>query len=130
MANPANASWAWVWRLKTLRLQVKELFVDGLRFTLTRFVDARLSALKGGLRPDHQPPLGHAIVAQLEALIARRLIETLPRVPRERLRDHLRDQLERAWNTRDKAELVQVGGILFSVQFGVCHQVARAWATP
>ena len=112
--------------LTTLRLQRKEVFGDGLHFTLTRFVDTRLGALKGGLRPDHQPPLGHAIVAQHHWLIARRLIKAMPRIPPERLCDDRRDQLERAGNTRDQAEFLEIGGMLFGVQFGVGHEGARA----
>ena len=48
---------------EALRLQVKELLVDGLVFALSRFVDRRLGTRKGSLRIDHQPALGHASVA-------------------------------------------------------------------
>jgi hypothetical protein len=50
-------------RLKTLRLQVKELLVDCLRFALLRFGDGGLGPLKGGIRLHDQPPLGHTIMA-------------------------------------------------------------------
>ena len=54
-------------RLKAFGLQVKQLLLDGFPFTLLRFGDARLGALHGGLRRDHQPALGHAVVTQLQA---------------------------------------------------------------
>ena len=104
---------------------MKELLLDGLRFTLLRFADARLGALHGGLRRDHEPALGHAVVTQLEPLIAGRGIECVPRVPLERLADHLRHQLEGGWNARDKAELCQYGGRGLGVQFGIGDQRRR-----
>src|SRR6266446_2197564 len=50
--------------------------------------------------------------------------------PCKRLRDHLRDELERAWNTRAKAEVLEMGSSRFVVQFGVGHQVAWRGRTP
>ena len=94
---------------------------DGLRFALTRFVDAGYSALKSRLRRHDQPALGHTIVTQHDVLRAGGIVETLPRIPRERLRDHLRDQLERMGNACDKAEVFEIGGIGLVVQFAVCY---------
>ena len=111
--------------LKALGVQVKELLLDRICFALLSFVDAGLGAIQGGLRRHHQPALGHAIVTQLDTLIAGRLIETVPGVPPERLGHHVRDELERIGNTRDKAELAEVSSIILMVQFGVCHQIPR-----
>jgi hypothetical protein len=109
---------------------MKEVWCDGFRFTLTRVVDARLSALKGGLRAYHQPPLGQTVGAPLEALIARPRMELRPGVPVEGLGAHLGDPLERAGKTRDQAERGQVRGMIFRVPFGVCHQGARVGRRP
>lgn len=117
------------WRLKTLRLQVKKLFVNGFGCALGRVVHTGVRPRKRCLGPHHQPPLRHTIVTQLEWLRACRLLETLPRVPRERLPDHRRDQLQRAWYTRDNAKLLEIGGMVFAVPFGIGHQVARCGGT-
>jgi len=45
------------------------------------------------------------------------------------LLNHLRHQLERVGNTRDKAELAEVGGIVFMVQLRICHQIPRRGGT-
>ena len=60
----------------------------------------------------------------------RRLIKAMPGVPSEGLSDDVRDQLERTWNARNKAELLEIGSILFTVEFGVGHYVARAGGSP
>ena len=115
--------------LKAFGLQMKELLLNRFPFPLLRFGDARLGALQGGLRRDHQPTLGHAVVTQLEALIAGPLIERVPRVPLERLADHLRHQLEGAWYARDKAELRQGGSTVLGVEFGISDQIPRRGRT-
>ena len=53
----------------------------------------------------HQPALGHAIVTELKTLIAGFVIQRVPGVPREGLRDHLRDRAKGVGNACDKAEV-------------------------
>ena len=72
-------------RAKALGLQVKECFVMASMFALCGFGERGGGALKGRLRRHHQPALGHAIVAQLQRLIAGVVINRLPGVPLQRL---------------------------------------------
>jgi hypothetical protein len=85
-----------------------------------------LGTLQGGLRIHHQPALGHARMAQLYTLIAGRVIQTLPGVPCERLRDHLRDHPDRVGDTGNEAEFLEVSGIRLVVKFRVRDQIPRA----
>ena len=76
---------------------------------------------------DHQPALLDAKVAELKALIAHLLIDIVPRVDRQCLRNHLRHHLEGVGNAGDKRQRFQVLGIIFVVEFAVCHHVPGAW---
>jgi hypothetical protein len=96
---------------------VKELLRDGRLFTLSGVGERRLGALQRGVRLDDQPALGHAIVAYLKALITRSVIEPMPGVPREGLRDHLRDRVQGVGNPCDEAEHLEVGSIVLMVEF-------------
>jgi hypothetical protein len=104
------------------------LLLDGVPFPLLRFGNTRLGALHGRLRRDHQPALGHAVVTQLQAVIASRLIKALPQVRRERLGDHLRNQLERARNAGDKAEFGESRGMSLVIEFGLGDELPRRWS--
>ena len=107
-------------RLDTLGVQVKVWLFDGRRFALPGVVDRRLGALKGRLRMHDHPALRHAIVASLKTLIAGLVIQTVPGVPQEGLRDHLRDRADGLGNPCDQAEVGEVGGIVLMGAFRVC----------
>jgi hypothetical protein len=112
-------------RHKPCGVQVKELLGDGLLCALLGLDDRRLGALKGRLGRHHQPALGHAIVTELKTLRAGGVIQMVPGVPREGLRDHLRDCTKGVGNPGDKAELLEVGGLVLMVGLRVCDQIPR-----
>ena len=86
---------------KTLRLHVKELLLHGVICLGLRLAYSGLGSPGGGLGQEHQPALGHAIMAELKALIACLGIDIVPRVDRKRLRNHLRHHLEGVGNAGD-----------------------------
>jgi hypothetical protein len=65
------------------------LCLDGGSFTLLRCGEARLNALHGGLRRDHQPAWGQAVVASRDAVVAARLVKMRPSGPRPHLGNDL-----------------------------------------
>jgi hypothetical protein len=95
----------------------KELRGDDHVFARSRFAEHRLGTLKGGLRRHHQPALGYTSAAQLQTLIAGRVIKMLPGVPSEGLRDDLGDHTDRVGKRGDEAEFLEVGGIGLVVAF-------------
>jgi hypothetical protein len=114
-----------LWALKALGLQVKELLLDGFKLAVLSLAHPVFSPLRRGLRADHEPALGHTIMAQLKAVITRGVVDPLPGVFSQRLADDLGDEFEGAGNPRDKAELGQVLGMVFAVELAIGHQVAR-----
>jgi hypothetical protein len=54
----------------TLCLSVKEWSLHGVIFLVLRLTSSGLGSPGGGRGKDHQPALGHAIVAELQALLA------------------------------------------------------------
>ena len=111
-------------RREAFGLEVKELPLDRLIFTLSGVVERGLGALKGGLRIHHPPTLGHPVVAQLKTLIAGVVIKTMPTVQREGLRDCLWTEPNGVGDAGDQAEVAEVGGVIFVVQFQVGDQIA------
>ena len=69
------------------------LLVDRVKLAPLSLTHAGLSSFHGGLRADHQPALGHAIMAQVKAVILRRVVDGLPGVPPQGLADDLRPSL-------------------------------------
>ena len=63
-------------------------------------------------------------MAQLQTVIAGRLVKTMPPVPLKRLGDDPRHQLEGTRNAGDKAKRGQSGGSVLGVQFGIGYQTA------
>jgi Helix-turn-helix of DDE superfamily endonuclease/DDE superfamily endonuclease len=81
-------------RVKATCLQVKRLFFNRFIFFVLGCPDGGLGAPSSGFGMDYQPTLRDAKVAQLKALIAPLLINIVPRVDRQRLRNHVRHHLE------------------------------------
>jgi hypothetical protein len=57
---------------------VKKLLVDRFDLAFLSLAHAFLCPLLSSLRADDQPALGHAIMAQFQAVIARGVVERLP----------------------------------------------------
>jgi hypothetical protein len=112
-------------RREALGLQMKERLFDSGVVALRGFIDRGLGTLKGGLRRDHQPALGHPVVAEFHTLIASGLIKRVPRVPRQGLLDHVRYDADGVSKAGDEAEALEVGGVVLGVEFGVRNQIAR-----
>ena len=102
-----------------------ERLFDGGVVARLGVVDRRLGTFKGSLRVDHQPALGHAIVAEFHPLIAGGLVPRLPRVPRQGWLDRVRHQADGVGQACDEAEAVEVGGVVLGVAFGVRQQRPR-----
>ena len=111
---------------KALGLQVKELLSDGLLFALRGFLEPGGGALKSRLRIDHEPALGHAIVASLQTLRADVVSHRVPGSPLQRLPDHLGDHAEGSGHASDAPHVLEVGGMVCVLEVGVCAQRPRA----
>jgi hypothetical protein len=102
---------------------VKELLLDRFEFAVLSPIDGCLRPLLSRLRADHKPALGHTTMAQLKAVITRCVVERLPGVFSQRLANDLGDELEGAWNPRDKAELGELRGIRFAVELAIGYEI-------
>ena len=85
----------------------------------------RVSPLPRCLRADHQPTLGHAIMTKLQAVIARRVVESLPGGGPQRLADHLGDEFEGVRNPGDKAQGLHKRPMVFAVELAISNEITR-----
>jgi hypothetical protein len=64
-------------------------------------------------------------MAQLQAVIAHRVVDGLPGVRSERLADDLRDDLEGVGNPSDKAQGLELRRIVFAGELAIGNEITR-----
>lgn len=112
---------------KTLCLSVQEWSLHGVICLVWRLPDSGLGSPGGGLGKDHQPALGHALVASLQALRACLGLDIVPGVDRTRLGQHLRHHCEGVGNAGDTRHGLEGLGSVLLVALAVCHPIPGGW---
>src|SRR5262249_56302429 len=103
-----------------------ELLVDRFKLVFLSLAYAFFSPLRRGFRADHEPALGHAIMAQFQAVITCRVVEGLPGVLPQRLAYHLGDKRAGVRNPDDKAQGLPQHRLVFAVDLAIRNEIARS----